>query len=352
MFAGGLVVCKGNRCSVTMENVNFKRCCLVVIEGASATVERSQFTACVSQGYGICAMAHGPGSNLTCTDCSFSGGLQCVAVHAGAAFAGDDVKCKKSEVMGIEAKDPDTVVMLQNSCRITNIDPKRQHNSYERFYSKGLFAHQGASMKVSDCRISKCVRGVHVSGAKVTAYGTTTDGSADEGFRVEDEGQLRLYNCRSEFDWQGCWVAKAATFKAKETEVHHSHTDGFHVNMSKGGTVYLENCSMERCMHHGVSLSGTSHAQPSVTTEPELVENVFSMKGGRVVGNGKCGIFTWMGGEAQVEDVVSTENGECGFKAENFGSKLDLKNCTSTDTTAYVKEDWGRIVLQGCTPGR
>jgi hypothetical protein len=352
VHAGGIVICKGQQCSVTMENVNFKHCTLAVIEGASATVEGSAFLASTTEGVGICAFVHGAGSNLSASDSTFRGGLQCIAVHAGGAFAGDGVVCSRAEVMGIEAKDEETIVMLQNSCKITDIDPHKQHCSYEDFYSKGIFVHQGATIKVSDCIITQCVRGMHVSNGKAAAEGVTTKGSTDEGFRVENEGTLVLDGCRSEGDFQGCRVATSVAFTATNVQVIGSRQDGFYFKLSEGVRIHLENCCAEKCGFNGVVLCCPYHGRSSVVPHPQAIQKMFSMKGGRVAGNGKCGVYAWSGGEGLIEGVDSSENGECGFKAENFGSILELRNCTSSETAPYVRADWGRILLEGCTPQR
>lgn len=344
-------MCLGDRCNITMENVNLKMCSLLVLEGATVTVDGSQFTASLFEGSGICALVDGRGSSLSATDCSMMGGLQCVAVCRGAAFAGDSVTFCESAVMAIGAKDEGSLVMLQNNSTITNIDLKRRHSTYEDFYSKGVYVHQNATVKISDCTISKCVRGVHVNGGTATANRVTTESCTDEAFRVENGGSMELKACKSEWDGQGCWVSKSA-FKASGVTIRNSQNDGFHISLMKGVRVQLEECSAQHCGYNGVVLSGAGHQHTVAGTHSPVSQKLFSMKGGKVLGNGQCGVYAWSAAEAVLEGVESSDNVECGFKAENFGSMLDMRKCTSRDTTAYKRADWGRVLLHQCSPER
>jgi hypothetical protein len=151
------VVCKGNGCNLIMEGVTFMFCTLVIVDGAAVRLKSCEFKAGTEVGTGICLMAHWAGTRVTASECSFSGGLQCIAVHSGAEFQGRKIRCSGSKIQGVEAKDVGTRLSLIGGCTVTDIDAHREYVS-SKLFSKGVFVHAEASASLESCTVAGCVR--------------------------------------------------------------------------------------------------------------------------------------------------------------------------------------------------
>ena len=181
----------GKGCSVHFDKVTFQMCTLVVVGEADAILSQCNFIASSDEGTGIGMMVSGHGSRVIAQEgCSFKGGLQCVAVHAGASFRGHSVCCRAAEVTGIEVMGHGSSLTLSrtqsvwgnhgSSCKISKIHSRRkdarihsrsslppvasapQHlGSVECGY--GLLIHKGTSTDVADTNVTQCVVGVFAS---------------------------------------------------------------------------------------------------------------------------------------------------------------------------------------------
>jgi hypothetical protein len=151
------VICKGSGCNLMMEGVSFTFCTLVVADGAAVSLKNCEFKAGTEVGTGICLMAHWAGTRVIASECTFSGGLQCVAVHSGAEFQGRKIQCSGSKLQAVEAKDSGTKLSLRGSSTVSDVDVQRHYVS-SKLYSKGVFVHAGASASLENCTIAGCVR--------------------------------------------------------------------------------------------------------------------------------------------------------------------------------------------------
>ena len=154
-------MCKGSGCSVLMEGVTFNFCTLVALDGAAVTLTHCDFKASLEIGTGICLLAHRAGTRVQASNCCFTGGLQCTAVHAGALFQGRKIQCSSSTVQGMEVKDAGSKLTLSGGCSVRDVDALRQHTT-SRLYSKGVFVHTGGSAVLEGCTVAGCVRYVVV----------------------------------------------------------------------------------------------------------------------------------------------------------------------------------------------
>lgn len=138
-----------------MEAVSFNFCTLVVVNIAVVTLSHCEFKAGSEVGSGICLMAHWAGTRVHASHCSFSGGLQCIAVHSGADFQGKNIKCSGAQIQRIVAKDAGPKLSLSSSCTVSDVNVL-QHYVRSKLYSKGVFVHSGAGSSLESCTVAGC----------------------------------------------------------------------------------------------------------------------------------------------------------------------------------------------------
>ena len=150
-------MCKGNGCNVMMDAVTFNLCTLVAVDGAAVALSNCHFTASSALGAGISLLAHWAGTRVHASNCSFTGGQQCIAVHSGASFQGRKIQCSRAELQAVEVKDAGSKLSLSGSCSVSDVDVLRKYIS-SKLFSKGVFVHSGASATLAGCSVVSCVR--------------------------------------------------------------------------------------------------------------------------------------------------------------------------------------------------
>lgn len=121
LYAGGLVVVAGRGTKARFISTVLLQCCLVVINGACATLEGCRLSAsqeldCSSEfGSGICVFAKGECSTVNLQAGSITGGLRGIIVTSGASLVADSVKMTGNSWVAIESQGSGTTVNLLGS---------------------------------------------------------------------------------------------------------------------------------------------------------------------------------------------------------------------------------------------
>jgi hypothetical protein len=100
--AGGLVVCYGRGCTVTMKRVAFDRCSLAVLAGAKVHLINCKFTMSDSSTEGIGIFAHGRGTEVKLNGGGIAYGAQGISVQHGAVASANGVTIKGVGVTAVE----------------------------------------------------------------------------------------------------------------------------------------------------------------------------------------------------------------------------------------------------------
>jgi hypothetical protein len=305
--AGGVVVLTGAGCTVTLESVQFIDTTLIVMDSAIAIVNKSTF---LRQPYdGICLMVHGKASKLTAACCSIIGGLQGVAVYAGATFEGRNVNCDASGLLGVEVKDRGSYLRILKGAggelsRVTNVNATKQFGFYPS--SKGIYVHSWSTAALSDCHVVGC----HGRGLEVDVH-------------------------------------EAALFTATRVYMRECEGVGMMLRTERNGKMTLTDCSV---------VNGKATAIMVIPMCPIFGLNVgppaadVRVQGGEFRGNQGTGIDVDGVNGVRLVGVQTSNNHRGGFRCSRFGILTFLYRCTSEGEEAYTTELLGRFELSGCVP--
>ena len=162
------MVLVGKGCCVRMNDVTFKDCTLVVLDGAVAELDHVDFhSGLEDQGSSVGIFAQGTGTIVMARNCEINGGLQGVAVTKGAQLWALNMVCTRSEVSGVEAQGPGTKLYL-SSCSISDMGKKFQnaHTSPNDegkvdTFCAGIALRNQSSGCIIDTTVSKAENGLH-----------------------------------------------------------------------------------------------------------------------------------------------------------------------------------------------
>jgi hypothetical protein len=353
--AGGVIVCKGKGCNITIKDSVLSRSTLVVIGGATVNLRKVQCTSDSAMGTGISIMAHGAESTVRVSNTLVKGGLQGIAVHAGARLEEDTaglcdeetLTCIGQDIIGIECKDPGSILKLR-ACEVRYVG-HRWGPSYVSPEGVGVYVHSGSRATLLTTRVDCCVVGVVSENAHLSARDchmrlNTSAGFLFEGTRGEQypiNGVLS--NCVSRENGVGVAVGHGASIYAEFVVAVECGGDGFYVSSGTGGSAILHHCSAMQCMGSGMHADGAA--------KNEAMHVFF----GNLVGNGEghwsgSGMRVRRGARAVLENVHAVENSNVGFASAHEGSRLMLMSCKSDDVVPYQQSLGGEIVLDHCTP--
>lgn len=99
----------GTGSNVTFNDAVFRGCTLIVRDGARASLERPQFQN--MQGAELSVLAYGAGTRVLVRGGLISGGMQAVAVHAGAHFHASVLTISQM-TLGAEVRDEGSYLNL------------------------------------------------------------------------------------------------------------------------------------------------------------------------------------------------------------------------------------------------
>lgn len=340
---------------MSFKNTTLSRTTLVVLEGATVSLQKSHISAEAGIGSGIAIFAQDPGSILRVSDVLVKGGYQGIAIHNGATLEEDtSVSCEEEtltcigqELIGIECKDPGSKLALR-SCEVRYVG-HRWGRSYVSPEGAGVYVHSGSKAALDSSRIDCCVVGLVAENAFVRARDCHMRLNTSAGFLFEgrrDDGRAIngvLTNCVSRENGVGVAVGHGASIYAEFVVAVECSGDGFYVSSGTGGSAIMHHCSAVQCKGSGVHADGT--------TDHDAVNINF----GNLRGNGEghwtaSGMRVRRGARAVLEHVNSVDNRNAGYTCANEGSRLTLMNCTSDDDVPYMQWLGGDITLHHCNP--
>lgn len=185
--AGGLIVCRGEGCSVTMNSVHFSKCSLVVLDGAQVTLNRCCFTDCA-----LGVFASGENTVVNAKDTAVSGGMQSMTVCTGANVTCTKLTCTGWKGRGITVSD------IQSNLSVTDgsFEPAAcTDNELAQSRLHAIWLHSGCTCTLSGIRIIGSWRGIYVAASHVTVTDSTLCGSLGCGVMVDAAGQAHLSGC-------------------------------------------------------------------------------------------------------------------------------------------------------------
>ena len=355
--AGGLIVCRGPGCSVTIKDSVLARSTLVVLEGATVRLQRVQCSADVDLGTGLAIIAHGAKSTVQVCNVLVKGGVQGIAVHAGATLeegtstVGDEdetLTCIGQEVVGIECRDPGSSLRLRE-CDVRYVG-HRWGPSYVSPQGVGVYVHSGSTAALLGCRIDCCVVGLVAEHAHVSAWDCHMRLNTSAGILVEGcsggEHQINgvLANCVSRENGVGVAVGHGASVYAESVVAVDCSGDGFYVCAGTGGSAVMHGCSAMQCKGSGMHVDGA------------VQHDAVQVVNGSMIGNGAghwsaSGVRVRRGARVVLEEVQALENENVGFNCAHRGSRLMLMICRSEGGVPYRQWLGGEVVLHNCFPG-
>lgn len=277
-------MCMGPLCKVTCSNTTFNRCTVVVLNGASVSLQNPEFLDMGKSVSLVSMYAHGQGSNVRINGGSISGGIQGIAVQAGAQVEASELKITAVEVTGIEVNDPGSIMRLTGG----------QLQEFSTRYD-GRHVFGGSSQRSYVCTPDR--RGVHAHSGGTVDFCT-----------VSISGM-----------WRGVCVYKGS--QAKLTDCRVSDTDRDCLLVASDSTAVIESCSIAGCKaSNGISVSG-----PGSSVHAALC-NISS--------NYVCGAVATNGGKLVLDRCKSYGNGRGGYVCEDAGSSIEMYGCSS-DNDAY-----------------
>lgn len=312
-------MCVGQGCKLHFDRVVFEKCTLVVVGGAEVILSGCDFTASCEQGTGLCLMVSGQGSLVRSQErCVFKGGLQCIAVHAGASFYGRSVHCSDAAVTGIEVLGFGSVLKLSrgramwaghvrqdSSCKISNVHMHRQkHTDWWTDCGFGLLMHKGTVTDVMDTDVTQCYVGMLVTCRDILSVNEASEVGSTENVPTNLNAKSVLVNeC-----WRECILVVSAP----------------------GLT-----CDLVDCLAKG-GMSGVKVCCSG---------GVVNLTYGSVSCNRQHGVLVSKGAVARVERMTSSGN-NAGYASLNDGSLLELIDCSSySDKESYKQSEGGLIQL-------
>ena len=168
---GGLLVCRGKGCNITMSSVNFSKCSLVVLEGAKVALNRCCFSDCALGIY-----ASGEDTLVTARDTTVSGGMQSMTVCTGAHVTCCKLTCTGWKARGITVNDVESNLSVTDG----TFEPAAcTDNELVQSQLHAVWVHSGSTCSLTSTRIIGSWRGIYVAASHATCLLYTSPSPRD-----------------------------------------------------------------------------------------------------------------------------------------------------------------------------
>lgn len=195
------MVVTGARTKVVFTNATFIDCCLVVTDGATATLEDCNFTAsyntaeCHSFGQGICLYVSGIETHASMQGGSVTGALRGAMVKDGASLYANSVQLTGEQWVAVEVQGLGTCTQLKDctlmgcsaspatSPKLSPVDDTRTQISAVRLrqeevlQSIGVLCGSGANCSIEECAVLGFKVGFSASSCHVQLLNTDIEDS-------------------------------------------------------------------------------------------------------------------------------------------------------------------------------
>lgn len=204
----------------TFINVTFKQCSLLVLCGTRAILQEPSF---VREGEeGISMVVHGPGTTVSVSGGSITGGIQGVLVCQGAQLEANDLTISAVHARGAEVKDEGSLVKL-NQCNLHSFC----HRSHAMLVDGSVYVH-------SESR------------AALVGVSMSCDAVVDSGVLVCTRASASMKDCKvADAVIYGVLCSDAATGHLEGSTVSNTVTSGGVYVLSKGAVTRVE----AQCCH-------------------------------------------------------------------------------------------------------
>lgn len=212
---GGLIICYGLGCTVTMRKVNLDRCSLVVLAGAQVHMINCKTSLSDSNAEGISVLAHGRGTEVRFNGGILSNGIQGLSVQHGASVNANGLSIRSASVTAAEVMNEGSKLTML----LCNVDGPTT-SSAGKCGTRAVLVHSKAMAALEEVTIKS-------TNSKATGVSVT-------GPRSASARAAKLYS--------GVSVTTQST--AALTKVNISDTVGSCVLFDEGCIGELEECTL------------------------------------------------------------------------------------------------------------
>ena len=329
------MVCIGSACRVTFEDAVFKRCTLIVLSGAQATLTSPQFRHEASSTARLSLYAQGAGTKVDVQGGTITGGTQGVAVQAGATLTASHLTLTRVKTIGVEVQDEASSLKLHHcnmhafcdrACGVrvhSGSSAELSHLSLSGMHQAVGIASK-ASASLADCTVADCAVAA-VSYISAAAQGVKITGAATGRLdRCSLSGGLIVDGCGS--------------------HAHAAHCQFLSSGSSVGGS-------------GAAALGGSALTAESCTSSGQVDSGYFVRGAGSVMELSHCssdkdlfGCSAADGGWLKASNCVASSCGMAGFTVYPRGSAV-LDTCSArccNGAGARAMGEGARLVLEGC----
>lgn len=335
--AGGMIVCRGRGCRLTLARVDLQMCAIIALNGAQVWLHDTSATAAED---GIGVFACGAGTAVHADKVTLTEGLLGVSVQGGARFSGKFVTITGAAIAALHA-------CGKGSCLHVRKGHIYDLGKPENPTSPG----QGAPS-------SQCSgNGSLISQDAVCCFEDTAFERCAVGVEIHSRGCGTLKNCRV----HGC-SGSAVAVEDAQAELFDCAMDscgGYGVSLRRGA-VQAHGCAVARTTLNSVHLQENSQAVLRWCT----LEQSGLWSGLEVEGHGSaakchsclfhrnqhCGVFVHSRGAAHLTACETEGNGMSGFRVHGPGARLKLSGCCAKDVVAYQRHHHGVLECANCSP--
>jgi hypothetical protein len=342
------VVCMGSSCRASFTDCEFNKCALLVLEGARVTLEHPRFNDMGKSAALLSVYAHGSGSQVCMNGGSITGGIQGVALQAGAHMRTSDITISGVEVTGIEVNDEGSSLTVTRgklsefSTRYDArhvFDAKVRNRSHVRMPERrGVHVHSGGAIELSSVFVSGMWKGVCVyehSHAKL-AYCTVT-GTEQECMQVAGHSTASLLSSTLSQSRASTGVTVCdAGSTVLATRCHFLENQQHGAAALSQGRLIADKCTSARNVRVGYTCgdSGSSLALHSCTSDGDAY-----------------GCCVTSGGNLNAIKVHVSRSEFCGFdidSADAVLSQCSAVGCSGPGMYVSGFDGTARLEVEGC----
>jgi hypothetical protein len=394
-FVGGFqVVLHGAGCSATFTDVRFGNCSLVVLAGASATVNGASFSHPTTAPSHFSVLADGPGTQVVMQMCDITGGARGIVVQGGAHVDVSDSRFEETLHTGVLAMDEGSSVSLTGctieefphegnirndgvwigsratasltSCNfahaaracvyVSHASTVQMHDCVMMDASKGLYAvGEGSKVQCSSCMfLNNDETGVLAEdSAEVAVEGCKSNSNRLAGYAVTDASLWMRY-WSSEQDEVGCSAGRGGELKAYMVDVFKAYQHGF--SCEEHASMYLGVCTATESISKGFSCdTEASMVAVGCTAQANDLSGFAACNGSSLVLKGCCsrlnkadGIVATGSSTVNLSSSCCDENLESGVYVKDGNVLVDDVDVCRSGHAGVLVEQRGIAELKQC----
>ena len=271
---GGTVVCLGSQSYMSLRCCRFSGCVLLVIDGATATLDDVSFKGL--QGSTLCyaLTARGKGTGVSARKLRVEAWAGLLIEH-GAAVYGTQLRLRDVSFVGVHVRGAGSHATLTASCMLGRLEKGHPcafqvaacahiavHNCKITSFGDGMHVMDGASATVHACKISCCsASGVIAENAAVDLAGVVIEYARKNGVVVAGgDADLVATSCTIFQPGVAVCISKGARAKIVQCTLQGGLRGGLQVDGSMSSTECTA-CMFEANSVSGVCVSGRAYVR-------------------------------------------------------------------------------------------